>query len=44
MILGPVAYWVLIAHIMDHDEGAKTLDHVALGSFSLGGIVLLLHG
>lgn len=44
MILGPAAYWILLAHSENHDAGPKSLDRMALGSFALGSIVLLLHG
>lgn len=44
MILIPAAYWILVAHSTDHAEAAKTLDQAAVGSFALGGILLLLDG
>jgi hypothetical protein len=43
MILVPAAYWVLAAHSTEHAESAKTQDQ-AIGSFAIGGILLLLDG
>jgi hypothetical protein len=43
LILGPVAYWILVAHSEVQDDGAKTLDQVALGTFAVGSLVLLMH-
>ena len=43
MVLGPVAYWVVISHLKDHDA-EKALDQMAVILFLLGGILLLLDG